>query len=127
MFREKEYRPRAKRHPLVPVVLRNAVFGPLVDEDGHDAEPVVGLKDYLPRDQKLSRVVDKQRWVGRDRRAVSRITEVTGRSGSVLERKHVIAAVPLQALMAETKRVSVCGGNVCAGGKRRAILNRTAL
>src|SRR5271165_5620345 len=105
MFREKEYRPRAKRHPLVPVVLRNAIFGPLVDEDGHDTEPVVGLKHYLFRDQKLLRVIDKQCGVSRNGGAIPRITEVAGRSGSVLDRKHVIATVPLQALMAKTKRV----------------------
>src|SRR5271169_3898308 len=54
MFGEKYFRSRAKRYPLVPVMLRVTVFGPLVDKDWHDGKPVVRLIDHLFRDQELS-------------------------------------------------------------------------
>src|SRR5271156_1970340 len=126
MFSEKDDRPGAKRCPLIPVVLRNAVFRPLEDKDRHDAEPIVGLKDHLLRNQKLLAIIDKRSWI-RDRHAISRVTEVTGRAGAVLKRKHVIPAMPLQALMAQANRVSARGGNDCAGRKCRTILDSAAL
>src|SRR5580658_4489840 len=109
-MRGEEYlRPGAKRNPFVPRVLRVAVFGSLKKEDWHEGEPVVRLNEQMFCDEKLSRSVDKRRWV-RDRRAVSGIAEVAGCAGSVLRGKRMIAAMPFEALMPYPKRVSIrCG------------------
>src|SRR5262249_48885381 len=47
ILREEDFRPRAKRHPLAPVMLWITIFEPLVNKDGHDREPVVRLKQHL--------------------------------------------------------------------------------
>src|SRR5215469_10348203 len=112
MFGEEVFRSGAKRDPLVPVVVRIAVLGPLVNEDRHNGELFVWLKQQVFCDEKSLRTVDERRWI-RDRR-----TEVAGRSGSVLEGKRVIATVPLQALMAQPKCVSVrCTDHSTVGGR----------
>src|SRR5215469_5597400 len=48
---EKHLRTRAKRHPLIPTVLRYSVSCSLVDEDGHDREFLIGLDQHLLRRQ----------------------------------------------------------------------------
>ena len=114
---EEDFRSGAERDPLVPVVLRIAVLAPLVDEDRHDGEPVVRLKEHLFRDKESGRAVQKRR------RIVDRRAEVAGRSGSVLDGKRVIAAVPFQPLMAQPEGVAIRGGNDCAR-RRRATFRR---
>src|ERR1700722_16643264 len=47
MLGEKDFRSGAKRHPLVPAVLRITIFVLLVDEDWHDGEPFARLKEHL--------------------------------------------------------------------------------
>src|SRR5258708_12951906 len=105
IFGEEDFRSRTKGDPLIPVVLRITVLGSLVDEDGHDREPVVGLKDHLFCDQKPCRAVDKRGGV------IDRSTEVAGRSGSVLNAEGVVPSVPLETLMAESERVSIARRN----------------
>src|SRR5713226_8953768 len=105
MFGEEVFWSGAKRDPLVPVVVRIAILGPLVNEDGHDGELFAWLKQQVLCDEKSLRAVDERRWI-RDRRA-----EVAGRSSSVLDGKRVIAPVPLQALMAQPKCESVRGAD----------------
>src|SRR6266852_6605756 len=112
MFGEEVFWSGAKRDPLVPVVVRIAMLGPLVNEDGHDGELFAWLKQQVLCDEKSFRAVDERRWI-RDRRA-----EVAGRSGSVLDGKRVIAPVPLQALMAQPECVSVgCADHGTVGGR----------
>ncbi len=101
IFVKEDLRSRTKRDPLIPVVSRITVLGSLVDEDGHDRESVVGLKDHLFCDQKFCRAVDKRGGV------VDRRTEVAGRPGSVLDAERVVPSVPLETLMAESERVSI--------------------
>src|ERR1700678_1815928 len=109
MLGEENLRPHAKRNPLIPRVLRIAVFRALKEENWHDGEHVVQLKEEMFCNENLSRSIDKKRWI-RDRRAVSGIAEVTGCSGSILRGKRMIAAVPFEALMPYPERVSIrCG------------------
>ena len=106
---KKYCRPRAERHPLRPVVLWIAISGPLIDEDRHNRKLVIRLIDNLFSGQKLPRVIDVRRWV-RNRCSVSWVAEVTCRPGSVLDHEGVIAAMPLQPLMAKPERVAIrCG------------------
>src|SRR5258705_11828553 len=51
VFVEKDLWSRAERHPLVPIVLRIAVFAPLVDKNWHDGELVVWLIKHLLCDE----------------------------------------------------------------------------
>src|SRR5690349_12224129 len=87
---------------------RIPIFGPLVDEDWHDGEPVVWLKEHLFCCEQPCRVTAKRRGI------IDRRTEVAGRARSILEAKGVIASVPFQALMAQTDAVSIRCGNLCA-------------
>src|ERR1700691_1404387 len=103
---EENLRSGAKRNPFIPRVLRVAVFGALKKVDWHEGEPVVRLKEQMFCNEKLSRCIDKRRWV-RDRRAVSGIAEVDGCCGSVLRGKRMIAARPFEALMPYPKRVYI--------------------
>src|SRR5713101_2367490 len=108
VFGEKDFWPRAKRDPLVPVVLRIPVFAALVDENWHDGELLVRLKEHLFYGQKPGRAMEKRRWI------IDRGTEVACCSGSVLNGKRVIPTVPLQALMAQPEGVSIGCRNGCA-------------
>src|SRR5713226_7283571 len=114
MFGEEVFWSGAKRDPLHPVVLRIAILGPLVNEDRHDGELFVWLKQHVLCDEKSFRAVDEGRWI-RDRRA-----EVAGRSSSVLDGKRVISTVPLQALMPQPKCESVRGADHSTVGGRAA-------
>src|SRR5579863_5384473 len=78
VFREEHFRPGAERHPLVPVMLGIAVFGPLENEDRHDGEPVVRLEEEMIRYQPLFRALQP------GCRVIDRGAEVARRSGSVL-------------------------------------------
>src|SRR5208282_1039449 len=93
MFGEEDFWSRAKRHPLIPVMLRISVLAALVNKDWHDGKPVVCLIDHLFRDQELFRAIKV--WS----RIIDIRAEVAGRSGPVLDRKRVIATMPLQPLM----------------------------
>src|SRR5580704_7468623 len=115
MFCEENLRSCAKRDPFIPRVERIAVFGSLKKEDRHEGEQVVRLEEQMFRNEKLSRSVDKRRWV-RDRRAVSGIAEVGGCSGSVLHGKRMIAAMPFEALVPYPKRVPIG----CGDGRRNS-------
>src|SRR6266851_1359930 len=101
IFGKEDFWPGTKRDPLVPVVLRITVFGSLVDENWHDGEPVVRLKDHLFCDQKPCRAVYKRGGI------IYRCTEVARRSGSVLDAERVVPSVPLETLMAQSERVSI--------------------
>src|SRR5262249_14257328 len=56
---EEHLRPRAERDPLLPRMLRVAIFRTLVNEDWHDRELVVRLEQYLFREQKSRCAIDK--------------------------------------------------------------------
>src|SRR3989442_4082010 len=56
--------------------------------------------------------MEKRRWI------IDRRTEVSGRSGSVLDGKRVIATVPFQALMSQPERVTIRCGNYRARWRR---------
>ena len=83
ILREKDLRSRAKRRPLVPVMLRISVFAPLVEKDRHDRESVVWLKKQLLYDEQLFSLVDELCRV-RNSRSVARIAKIARRPGSVL-------------------------------------------
>src|ERR1700733_7392816 len=110
MLGEENPRSHAKRNPLIPRVLWIAVFRSLKKDDWHDGEQVVQLKEEMFCNEKLSRSIDKKRWI-RDRRAVSGIAEVAGCAGSILRGKRMIATVPFEALMPHPERVSIRGGD----------------
>src|SRR5882757_8216195 len=134
---EKHLRPCAERHPLCPFILRITVLCALVNEDWHHSKLVVWLKDKLFRGKKLPRIIDIRRRVW-DGCAVPGIAEVACRPGSVLDHEGVIAAMPLQPLMAKTECVPVgcrdggqgrrarsCGRYYCASLGRGVIEPQT--
>src|SRR5215472_15844379 len=87
VFGKENFRSGAKRDPLIPVVMRIAVFGPLINKDWHNREPVVWLQQQMFGDHKSCRAIDKRRWV------VDRRTEVAGRASSVPDFERVIPTV----------------------------------
>src|SRR5208337_1652847 len=123
MFGEEDFWSRAKRHPLIPVMLRISVLAALVNKDWHDGKPVVRLKNYLLCNYKLFRAIKV--WS----RIINIRTEVAGRSGPVLDGKRVIAAVPLQPLMAQSKCVAIRGGycaSWCVAALRSCVVEPAA-
>src|SRR5216683_1753618 len=82
-----------------------AIFRALVNENRHDGEPVIGLEQYLFREQKPRGAVDETRWI------VNGCAEIAGWAGTILDSEQVIAAVPLESLVPEPECVAVAGWN----------------
>src|SRR5262249_24408509 len=115
MVREENLRPDAERNPPVPAFLRITTLRPLVNEDRLNGEPVVWLKQQVLSDSEPLRILEKRSWV------IDRRAEIAGGSLSVLYRKPVVAALPLQTLMGYPEGVSICCGNDSAGLCRAAL------
>src|SRR5439155_3669129 len=78
---EEHFRPCSERDPLLPRMLWVAIFRALVNENRHDGEPVIRLKQYLLREQKPCGAVDETRWV------VNGCAEIAGWAGTILDSK----------------------------------------
>ena len=101
MIGEEDFRSRSKGLPLRPGVLWVSILVLLVDEDGHDPELVIRLKDNLFCHQEPCRVIFIRI------RVINGCAEVAGRAGSVLDGKRVITTMPLQEFMFQPEAVSV--------------------
>src|ERR1700721_839826 len=105
MLREEKFRPRAERRPLVPTVLRIAVFCSLQNENRHNRKLVVRLKQNIFSEQESRGAVDKSAWV------IDRRAEVAGGPGAILNAKRLIPAMPFKSLMPYSERVAVAAGD----------------
>ena len=95
-------------------MLRIAVFCSLQNKNRHDRKLVIGLKQHLLSQQESRGAVDK----------VGRITdgcaEIARGSGTVLNAKRVISAMPFKSLMAYSECVAVAAGDDFAERRRAA-------
>src|ERR1700746_767713 len=99
---------------------RIAIFRSLVNEDRHDRELIVWLKQKLFGNQELSLAVNKRSGILYDR-ATSGRTEIAGSAGAVLNTEGVVTTVPLQTLELESE------GFTTACWNYRAVWGCTAL
>src|SRR5262245_47816560 len=105
MICEEDLRSGAKRNPFVPTIVRISILHPLVNENWHDSEYIIRLKQHMLRNSKSLCAVKKRI------RKINRCTEIVGDSFSVLNRNLVIATVPLKVPITNSQSVTVIGGN----------------
>src|SRR5215813_922702 len=101
MIGKEVLRPGAKRSPLIPLFPVIAALRTLVDEDWLNRKLVVCLNQHVFGDAKSLRILQERRWI------IDRCAEVAGSSGSVLNRKPVVATLPFQALMGYPESESI--------------------
>src|SRR4029434_3549590 len=89
---EEDFWPRAKRDPLIPPMLRIAIFRSLQNKDRHDRELVVGLKQHVLSQHESSGAVNESS------RVINGCAEVAGGPSAILNAKRVISAMPLESL-----------------------------
>src|SRR5258708_742284 len=88
---------------------RIAILHSLVDKYRHDCEFVVRLEEQVFYYLKPRRATEIRR------RIVDRSAEIAACPGPILNAECVIAAMPLEALVTQSKRISTLSGNVGAG------------
>src|SRR4051794_13420123 len=84
---------------------RVAILRSLVNEDRHDRELVVELKQDLFSHKESCRAVYKSA------RVVNGCAEVAGGPGAILNAKRVISAMPFEPLMAYPECIAIAGRN----------------
>ena len=102
---------------------RIAIFRSLVNEDRHDRELIVWLKQKLFGNQELSLAVNKRSGILYDR-ATSGRTEIAGSAGAVLNTEGVVTTVPLQTLELESEGFTTACWNYHAVWGRTALASR---